>query len=186
MMKLVKVLGLIAMISVVTSQSAMAGGSFSVFGAGVLPKSIGDSATFQLTGKFGFGGGAIGELMLSPRAGLEAGAIYLQRKYGATFLGVESTSTTSFSSIHIPVGLRLHANRVVSLQLGGFYDYSLETDGDANFGVQGGLRLSAPVSGSTALFVEGRYNMGLKEISGEKISDLALVMVGLTFGGAMR
>lgn len=185
MMKLVKVLGLTAMISVASAQVAMAGGSVSLFGAGVLPQSIDLGSTASIDGKFGFGGGLIGELMVSPRAGIELGGIYLARKVGVSFGGTELMEVSG-KTIYVPVAVRFHPNRILSLQAGGFADASIESDGDVNYGLQGGLRISVPVSGSAALFAEGRYNYGLKDYAGFKHSDLVLAMVGLTFGGLGR
>jgi hypothetical protein len=169
-----------------SSPCAHAVGGFSLFGAGVLPKTvdIGDSGSgdTRITGKLGFGAGFLAETWIARRLGIEAGAAYLDRKYGRTVGGVDSGTTASSDSILMPAGLRWHAGRHLSLELGGFYDHSLESGGSDNYGVQGGLRISLPLGHANSLFAEGRYDLGLKDFGGTKESDVLFALVGITFG----
>jgi hypothetical protein len=181
MTNLTKVLGLLVLVSVLTGQAAHAGAMFSVYGSGVLPQTVSLGGGVDVKGKVGFGGGAMIEGMLNPTIGAELGAMYLARQFTLEAGGV-SADFPSVASIFVPAGLRVHANRYLSIEGGGFFDYSLETGNDINYGVQGGLRLSIPMGASSSLFFEGRYDLGLKDFSGTKRSDLVLALVGLTFG----
>lgn len=179
----------LVLVGLVSSSAAFAGSSFSIVGAGVLPQSqdLGtdpaSGGAIRQVGKLGYGAGALAELRMTHHLGLEVGGIYLLRKYGSTIGGTDSGTTDLSRSVYIPVGLRIHPNPTITLQGGGFYDVSVESGGGSNYGIQGGLRLAFRAGNSSSFFVEGRYNLGLKDHGGGfKASDLVLAMVGLTFG----
>jgi Outer membrane protein beta-barrel domain len=139
----------------------MGGANFAKYSSGV------DSA-------FGFSGGA--SVGLGP---LEVSALYTQYKFSATLLG-QSVSTT-LNQLDVPVLYRLGVGPV-SLGVGGFYSMFLSgstssngvstsvTSGNSNYGATASARFTIPVLG---FFVDGRYNLGLKDNSGVKTSSMA-------------
>jgi hypothetical protein len=184
---------LIALAAVTASTTAHA--YVSLAGSLVLPKSatvdIGGGPT-PLDGKLSYGGGLLLGKRLSPYWGLETGAVFLSRTYSATVSATiagetfTSSADLSLKSLYIPVGPRIFLGRIFSLEAGGFYDIALSSGASSNYGVQGGARIAIPVGQTSSMFVEGRYDMGLKDFSGNKQSDKVLVLVGLTFGDGMK
>lgn len=156
--------------------------------AGVLPQDtklnhLGILLTAK--GKLGYGAGGLLGVQFSSFWGIEAGAIYLQRNYNQTgeFLGIPFTLNVNTQALHLPVGIRIHLGSFLSLEGGGYYDLSQTSDSGSNYGAQAGVRLSIPVMKNLDLFAEARHNKGFKDYGGHKVSDLALALVGITFGG---
>jgi hypothetical protein len=167
--------------------SAEVGFHFSPVLTGVLPKSTSfthQGVEISAKGKLGFGGGALFGTRFSPYWGIEAGTIFLQRNYteSGEFVGIPFSVDVVSQAVHFPLGLRIYLGSLLSLQAGGFYDSSLESDTGSNYGVQAGVRLSLPLTQSIAFFAEGRHHQGLKDQGGIKVSDLAFALVGITFG----
>jgi hypothetical protein len=117
---------------------------------------------------------------VGPSVGLgpiEVSALYTSLTTKATVLTVESSSTTKY--LEIPVLYRLGLGPV-GLGLGGFYGLSLEdnaTSDSNNYGLTASGRVTVPGLG---LFVDGRFNLGLNDMSGSKISSAA-VLIGYDF-----
>ena len=122
--------------------------------------------------------GGIG-FSVGPSVGLgpiEASLLYSSYKTTATILTVESSNTSK--SLDIPVLYRFGAGPV-GIGLGGFYSLSMEsgsTSDDNNYGLVGSARVTIP----GGLFVDGRFNLGLKDSSGSKVSAAA-VLLGFNF-----
>ena len=122
-----------------------------------------------LTEKFGLSGGL--SLGVGP---LEVSALYSQYKIEAAGISI----TTNY--LDVPVLFRMGAGPL-SLGLGGFYSTFLDgstsvgatVNGTANYGATGSLRVTVPVVG---LFIDGRYNLGLKDDNGDKLSSAALYL----------
>jgi hypothetical protein len=143
---------------------AIPGVSFGIMGGANLnlPNTTG------LTGTIGYSvGPSVG---LGP---LEVSALY--SSYGAEFLGV----STSSNFLDLPVLYRIGAGPL-SVGLGGFYSICMESSCTAdnnNYGATASVRASVPVVG---FFVDGRFNLGLKDSAGSKASSLA-VLLGYDF-----
>jgi hypothetical protein len=168
---------------------AEVGFHFSPVITGVLPANT--NLTYQgiavtATGKLGLGYGALVGTRFSPYWGIETGTIYVQRNYTETgeFLGTQFSLDVNTKAFHFPLGIRIYLGNLLSLEAGGYFESSPDSDSESgtNYGVQGGLRFSLPLSKSAALFAEARYNQGLKDYGGYKTSDLVFALVGVTFG----
>jgi hypothetical protein len=185
--KLRNTLALATLVLALAPATAQAGRVyFTVAGAGVYPQSITDG-TDEIRGKFGYGGGALLGVKLGNVVGLEAGGFYLIRKFGSFTNGVEDTSSNpQRKSVYIPAGLRFHIGRVFTLQGGAYYDTPAESGLDPLYGAYFGLGFNIPMGSAVSLFIDARYNLGLKDIDGAKPGDLVLGLVGLRFGGQTK
>ncbi len=111
---------------------------------------------------------------------LEVSALYSQMKTSTASGGVSGSLTENY--LEIPVLLRMGVGPI-GLGLGGFYSMFLSSNGDINdsgspnYGASASVRLTIPV---IDIFVDGRYNLGLKEDGGVKISTLG-AYVGFNF-----
>jgi hypothetical protein len=116
---------------------------------------------------------------VGPTVGLgpiELSALYSSYGTKISILGLEET--TSAKSLDIPVLYRLGLG-TIGVGIGGFYSLSLEsgsTSDDNNYGAVGSVRVGIP---GIKLFVDGRFNLGLKDNDG-KISN-AQLMIGYNF-----
>ncbi len=178
---------------------AEAGPRFSIVGAGDYSKGTETHFSGTMAAKLGYGGGALVEFRLGAKAGLEVGALYLQRKMDNTVSGTATTIT--FTAIEAPVILRFWLNPMISLGAGGYYaqgydkikdstggaatypDYSLLL---GDYGVVGVLGFNFKLGNSVALLIDGRYTLGLADTSSItgaafKYTDMQ-GLVGLRFG----
>jgi hypothetical protein len=112
---------------------------------------------------------------------LEVSALYSQMKTKYASGGGPSSLTENY--LEIPVLLRMGVGPI-GLGLGGFYSMFLSSiggdindSGSPNYGATASVRLTIPV---IDIFVDGRYNLGLKEDGGVKISTLG-AYVGFNF-----
>lgn len=200
MMKLRNALVLAGLVSLFAAPAAMAM-SISLVGVGNLgmPSNAGantaDSWT-GLSGKMGYGGGALIDLPLAPRFGLEIGAIYRPGSFAAdatNFGGASgATYTIAYNTLEVPVTFRIWLHRVFFITAGGYAasmmgpptatssDGTTPTAsgwGDLNqntlsYGVVGGAGLNIPLGGSVALRVEGRYEMQLSNSFNSTVTTL--------------
>src|SRR4051794_11481187 len=97
----VVVTGLVSMFAAASNASAAAF-TFSVGGAGVLPANQDTTPVTSLAGKFSYGGGALLEARFNPHLGLEAGGLYLDRKWNQQAAGFDTGSEVESKSIYIP------------------------------------------------------------------------------------
>jgi hypothetical protein len=165
-----KLFGIVALVCCAFgTSSAFAGPKLSVFGVGNFLQSRGSVSE---TGKLAFGGGAGIEFRLGQRVGFEIDGIYSQFK--------DSAGATT-KAVQIPGLFRFWLGRMFSLGAGGYYEVSLDTDGEADYGAVGEAGFNIPMGQTVALIAEGRYYYGLKDIAGVKYSDIQAV-VGLRFG----
>ena len=143
---------------------AIPGVSFGIMGGANLnlPNTTG------LTGTLGYSvGPSVG---LGP---LEVSALY--SSYGTEFLGLSVNN----NFLDLPVLYRIGAGPL-SVGLGGFYSICMEsacTADNNNYGATASVRASIPVVG---FFVDGRFNLGLKDTAGSKASSMA-VLLGYDF-----
>jgi hypothetical protein len=146
--------------------------------------------------KWGFGGGALLDAMFDPAVGLEFGALYITRKIETTTtftaLGVNASSggTTAAHYVQIPILLRLAFSPYFSIGAGGYFAEgtgSLSGSAKSDYGLIGSVGIHLPLGGSVAFLVDGRYNLGLKNVDNsglgetQKFRDVQ-VLAGLTFG----
>ena len=105
---------------------------------------------------------------------LEISALYSQYKMHSQVLGLGVDAQSNY--LDLPVLLRIGAGPA-SIGLGGFYSVRLSSDDQAtnnsNYGATASVRISIPTSN---LFIDGRYQLGLKDVSGTKTSGLALYL----------
>lgn len=117
---------------------------------------------------------------VGPSVGLgpiEISALYTSTTTTASVLGIEASSTSK--SLEIPVLYRLGMGPI-GLGLGGFYGLSLEsgaTSDSNNYGLTASTRVTVPGVG---LFVDGRFNLGLNDMGGSKMSSAA-ILIGFDF-----
>jgi hypothetical protein len=147
--------------------------------------------------KIGPGGGILFDSKLVPEFGFEFGALYITRKVeqttSFTFSGISSSqsSTTTSHYLEIPLLLRIWLSPYVSIGAGGYYakglgsiDPSIKS---SDYGAVGSLGLHLPLGSSSSLLIDGRYNLGLKNVDNSgmgqtmKYRDLQII-AGLTFG----
>lgn len=157
-------------------------------------------STVTTTRKMGYGGGALLEFRFGKSAGLEIGALYLQRKSG-TDLG-----SLTFSVVEVPLILRYWISQKFSIGVGpyaayglgsvamtdpsgasaGTESYSTASVKNLDYGVAGVVGFNFPIGGSTALVLEGRYTQGLANVfdgTGFSITFSEVqALVGLRFG----
>ena len=198
------------------SATAHAGVRFSLVGVGNLPLASANlnGAVITLSGKLTYGGGALIELPLGPRLGLELGGLYLKRRYDSDLSASGVTSRFELNTIEVPVALKIWLHRAFFLSLGGYVSsiFGEVTESDPasglsaagtvsdlrqrplNYGAMGGLGLSLPLGGSVALRAEGRYQYALQNsfddelIASSSTNSLKYsevhAFVGLTIGGS--
>ena len=117
---------------------------------------------------------------VGPSVGLgpiEVSALY--SSYGLKVTASGSEATSSGKSLDLPVLYRLGIGPV-GFGIGGFYNISLEsgsTSSDNNYGAVASFRTTIPGIG---LFVDGRFSLGLHDMSGTKLSSGA-VLIGYNF-----
>ena len=90
--------------------------------------------------KSGYGGGLLLGFRLVPRLSFETGGVFV---------------AASPHSVYVPVDLRFHLTRHISLSGGGYFQHFSESGVSMNRGLEGGLRLSFG-----HLFLDGRYLAG--------------------------
>lgn len=133
--------------------------------------------TDQIKGGLGYGGGLMAEIGMGKHA-FELAGVFLSREVSVTAAGVKTTSTGQ--GVHIPGVFRLNlGSGVVGFGLGGYYDYSLETGGDHDYGATASLRFNF---GKSPMFFDSRFNYGLKKDSLNKNNTYALGLIGFKFG----
>jgi hypothetical protein len=162
---------------VVASASAHAAPRFGLFGFGNYPLYSATVLGNDIKGTFGGGGGALINFRLGNSVGLEIGAAYqiTRLKTGPTG---GATTTTSAKSVHAPVLLDIALGKNGSFLLGGYYDHSLETGGEADYGANVGFRIMP----TSMLFFDGRFGYGFKKDSLDKNRMGIQLVAGLMFG----
>lgn len=171
-----RILPLVALLGVLTSEPAQAGAKLGVVATGnMVMTDLGTS----ITTPFAFGGGG---LLLEfgggkGRTGFEIGALY-----NIITIGAAGTSVTvTASSLNVPVLARFYLSETITFGAGGYYDMSLEDGGGSDYGLEGALGARLPLSkGKTSLILEGRYLYGLKESDGLKNQGIS-ALVGMSF-----
>ena len=143
-----------------TSAFALPGASIGLMGGANLATPSGTTAT----GNVGY---AVGPTLTA--GPLEVSALYTH--YSVSFSNVTATS----KYLDIPVLYRMGVG-LANVGVGGFYGIPLDTGNSGNYG----LVASTQVNLLGKLFLDGRYNLGLKNSSGSKLSSAAL-LVGFNF-----
>jgi hypothetical protein len=136
---------------------------------GVMAGAAASMPTGVLDGGIGLSVGATGGV-----GPLEASLLYTQYK-----LSIPGNDITG-NYLDIPVLYRMSLGPV-GLGIGGFYSMFLSRsstvvltgDGESNYGATASLRFTIPVVG---LFLDGRYNLGLKDSNGSKASSAAFYL----------
>ncbi len=154
---------------------AIPGVSFGIMGGPNLTLPTTSSALpagTELTGTIGYSvGPSVG---IGP---LELSALYSSYGSKLTFLGISQTSSSNY--LDFPALYRIGAGPL-SVGLGGFYSICLEngcTSDNNKYGATASVRATVPVVG---FFVDGRFNLDLKDNAGSKSSALA-VLLGYDF-----
>ena len=107
---------------------------------------------------------------------LEVSAIYSRYSLKAGLLGIETTTASKY--LELPVLYRLGVG-LASVGVGGFYGLCLDsgaTGDDHNYGAVASVRVNIP----GGFFADGRFNLGLKDLAGSKLSSAA-VFLGFNF-----
>jgi hypothetical protein len=163
--------------ALLVTSSANAAVRFGLFGYGNYPIYSATSLGFDIKGTFGGGGGALINFGLGSSVNLEVGANYQVIRLTTGPTGGATTTTSSAKSVHVPAMLEIGMGKA-GLLLGGFYDHSLETGGEADYGALAGVRLMA----SSMLFFDGRFTYGFKKDTFDKNHMGVMVGLGLMFG----
>lgn len=160
-----KVLGIVSLLVLTSAQGAFAAAKFSIVGAGHRGlQSLPDP-------EIGYGGGAQVEFGGSQKFGVDVSAIYLVRRVSIASIGF------SEKSLHAPVVARYYFGKSFGLGAGGFYDHSLETDGESDYG----WTVSGKYQAGNKIFIDARYNRSLKD-AGRANDGEILLLVGFSFG----
>lgn len=169
-----------------------------------------DPSTY--TKKFAFGGGLLFGFPLSPRMEFEVGGLYSPFKIDST--SSDLTMTLSGNRLIVPLTLRFHLAPSISIGVGGFassgmgkvkasatfmgtsleqeFSYGDLGQSNLNYGVHGSLGIAIPIGSGTAIILDGRYLMGLKNVllNATEVGANAKVavndiqaLVGVRFGG---
>lgn len=124
-----------------------------------------------LSGKIGYSVGPTVE------AGpIQISALYSKYSVKATLLGGETNRDSKYLDIPVLYSMGIG---LASVGVGGFYGLCLDsgaTSSSNNYGAVANVRVKIP----GGLFADGRFNLGLKDLSGSKLSSAA-VMVGFNF-----
>jgi hypothetical protein len=190
------VLGIFVLLSAASASQA---GTFSLVGVGDVSKPSFSDSTDSYGSKIGYGGGILFDHGLAPWTSLEIGALYVGRKADDTTTGIVASS----HAIQVPVLIRWWMVPMFSIAGGGYYARGIgnidNTDGSGasstvsyaddgykmnDYGLTGSVALRLPLSTSMRLYVDGRYNYGLANIS--SVSDTVKnrdiqVLVGFQF-----
>ena len=149
---------------------AIPGVSFGIMGGANLtfPSVTALPAGTEISGTIGYSVG--------PSAGIgpfELSLLYTSYGNKVTFGGVSATSSSKY--LDIPALYRIGAGPL-SVGFGGFYSLCMETGATSdnnNYGATGSVRASIPGLG---MFVDGRFNLGLKDMAGSKLSSMAVYL----------
>jgi hypothetical protein len=166
------------------SPAASAGLRWSVFGTGSITQLAGTNLpdpTFK-SGELGIGAGSAIEFPVGRTVGIEVGLLYLKRRLTQEFsnAGIVYADT---NYLYIPVLMRLHFGKVLSLVAGayianGFGNVKMinasgsvveGTFGDAqivkpDLGITAGLGINIPIRPFLQLIMEGRYSHGIVNV----------------------
>jgi hypothetical protein len=134
---------------------AQAGPRFSLAGAG--QRYVHTGAPTDI----GYGGGILLGFNLGQKTTFEFGGIYLSRSENA--------------SVYIPGNFQFWLGKGAALELGMYFDQSLETGGGNTYGALGGLRFQFG-----KFFLNPRYHYGLKK---DAFTSEFMLLAGFTFGG---
>jgi hypothetical protein len=124
----------------------------------------------EIKGDYGFGGGAMIGFPLSATSEFEVGGAY--NIGGMKVLGVRQTS----KFVAIPANL-LFGSGSMSFSVGGYYNVTLESTGENDYGAAVGMRFK-----SGALYFKPEFLYGFKKVL-DKAPMLLQVSVGYSFGG---
>jgi len=160
-----------------TSSPAMATG-FSIVG-GIndnmtsVSTGVAGVATADISGGLGYSAGFLVNFGMANH-GFETGLIYeaIKTKTSVTLLGVTSATESTDGYLHIPVLYRF-GGMMWSFGVGGFYEIATSSGGSSNYGLEAGPRVSF-----SKLFIDARYDFGLKDNSGVKTKGV-VALVGI-------
>jgi hypothetical protein len=144
--------------------------------------------TIPHTGRTVFGVGALASFPIFPLFRLETGVLYLPHGYS------QGAVDTTLKTFHVPVLVRLEPIPLISLGAGGYvgfatgqvstydniasrgqdYTYEQLNWGKTDFGFLISASLNLPVAPMTALFLDVRYLVGLKNIDNTIGDDLKM------------
>jgi len=162
----------------ISSSAARADVDVQLLGAGATSSLQEAGATSRSDG-WGTGFGAMFFGRLSQSLSMRLGGITLERK-------TLSTSLPSRKSLLLPMifGYRLAPG--IRLELGGYYDYGLETPAAtlkrSAFGGLGGLVMDIPLIPGIGLLLGGHYSMQLNTLSSTAATDVKYTDILVTAG----
>lgn len=174
-----KTLVLAALVGLFSMSAFAAGGGtrISLVGAGNYGMNkVAGANSSETKGAPGYGGGLLIGFGMGSTTTFEIGGVYMVSRFTTTIPGFADI-TTELKGVYIPGTLHFMMGKSVSLGLGGYYGYSLETGAESIYGANGGLRFRM----GPHMFLDTRYNMSLKEVGGSKPSEV-MAMLGYTFG----
>jgi hypothetical protein len=151
------------------SAFALPGASIGLMGGANLAVPSLSTPGFSSSGSIGYSVGP------TVQAGpLEVSALYTHYTVKLTPTGGTAVSSSS-KYLDIPALYRLGVG-LASVGVGGFYGIALDSGNSANYGAVASARVSIP----GGYFLDGRFNLGLKDVSGSKLSA-ASVLLGFNF-----
>jgi hypothetical protein len=109
---------------------------------------------------------------------IEISALYSKYSIKSSVAAANFETTTDSKYIDVPLLYRMGVG-LASIGLGGFYGLCIDSGAasdDHNYGAVGSVRVKIP----GGLFADARYNLGLKDMSGSKLSS-AMLLIGYHF-----
>ncbi len=153
-----------------STQLAIAAPRFNLI-ANVLDRNFSTGADPQ---KNGFGLGFGYEMRLVGKVGLDFSLIYTKRN-------LTQIGQSLGNYLDVPVLLRWHLGKVLSLGAGGFYSLPLSGFGNTIYGVAGDLKLAIAIGRSMAFFIQPQARYDFSN-AGTQQMNLFCGLVGLQFG----
>ena len=201
-----RVLGLTLALGLLASASSHAMVGVSLVGAGTFSApDVKDTngITVPYKSKLGLGGGGLVDIWFAHRTSLEVGVLYLKAKQEATISGFDTT--TEFTVIQVPILVRFHLMRYLSIGVGGYVareqgdvaytatsggtttsGTSAYTNTKTDYGAEASLGLKIPMGMMSSILIDGRYIYGMKDldpsINGKVNTRAFQLLAGLHFG----
>jgi hypothetical protein len=166
-MKLKKIMLLGMAISTLTVSSAYAGVRLNLLGG--VDYNMSSGAVTNI----GYAAGGTIEIR-SGSVGFESGFIYTLRDMSHTGGGIGTYGD-------IPVVLRLHLGRAVSLGLGGFYELPMSSTVSAFYGATADITIRASLGRKAAFILRPRYSYDLSNTGASQLNFLS-GLAGFQFG----
>jgi opacity protein-like surface antigen len=153
-----------------------------------------DGGSLDADSLIGLGGGIGTEFHLNETFGIGLDVLYIQKKLGAE-INDEFEISVQTNYLMVPLLLRVSPIEMLTFGLGGYFAYGIgetsitvndvtitddiDDDAQTDYGLTVALGAKFPLSDQIGIFLEGRYNMGLKDMD-NSVQDIQ-GFVGLSY-----